>query len=110
MFTSINSDYLILLAGMSAVTFLPRWLPFLILGRKTIPDWLFQWLQLIPVAILSALLLPQVVTEGVPRNLNLMRPELLAAVPTFLFALKTRSLSGTVMTGMVFYWGLGRIG
>jgi branched-subunit amino acid transport protein len=32
--------------------------------------------------------------------------ELLAALPTLLFALKTRSLAGTVVVGMLCYWGL----
>lgn len=105
----VESEYLMLLAGMGAVTFLPRWLPFLVLGRKNIPQWLLQWLQFIPAAVLSALLLPALVTEGVPRNLNLLRPELLVAVPTFLFALKSRSLGGTVVVGMALYWGLGKM-
>jgi len=41
---------------------------------------------------------------------TLGKPELLAAVPTLLFALKTRSLAGTVMVGMLLYWGIGRFG
>jgi branched-subunit amino acid transport protein len=32
-----------------------------------------------------------------------MRPELWAALPTFLLAVKTRSLAGTVLAGMLFY-------
>lgn len=105
----INGDYLILLLGMGAVTFLPRWLPFILLSRRAVPEWLFQWLQLIPAAILSALLLPELMTEGIPRHLDFLRPELLAAIPTFLFALKTRSLGATVILGMALYWGIGKI-
>lgn len=102
-------DYLLLLLGMGAVTFLPRWLPFILLARRSIPAWLFQWLQLIPAAILSALLLPELITAGIPRQMDLSRPELLVAVPTFLFALKTRSLGGTVVVGMGLYWAIGKI-
>jgi branched-subunit amino acid transport protein len=104
----INADYLLLLLGMGAVTFLPRWLPFYLLSHRKVPDWLFQWLQLIPVAVLSALLLPALVTDGVPKRIDLLRPELLVALPTFLFALKTRSLGGTVVIGMGLYWAIGK--
>ncbi len=66
-----------------------------------------DWLDLIPAAVLSALVLPALVTTGEPRHLDLLRPELLVAVPTFLFALKTRSLGGSVVLGMGLYWLLG---
>ena len=50
------SDYLFLFSGMSFVTYLPRALPLLYLAHKQLPQWLIDWLSLIPVAILSALL------------------------------------------------------
>ena len=107
---SLNSgEYLLLLLGMGAVTFIPRWLPFLLLSRRKIPDWLYQWLELIPAAILSALLLPTLVTTGDPGKLDLLQPELLVALPTFLFAYKTRSLGGTVVVGMGLFWIIGKI-
>ncbi|HHO47817.1 MAG TPA: AzlD domain-containing protein, partial [Desulfobacteraceae bacterium] len=37
------------------------------------------------------------------------RLELLVAVPTFLFAIKTRSLGGTVLAGMLLYWLAGLV-
>jgi branched-subunit amino acid transport protein len=39
----------------------------------------------------------------------LWQPELLAAVPTFIFALKTRSLGGTVVVGMLLFWLTGKV-
>ena len=104
-----NHEYILLLLGMGAVTFLPRWLPFLLFSRNRVPDWLYQWLELIPVAILSALLLPELITHGEPRRLDLLQPGLLAAVPTLLSALKTRSLAATVIVGMTLYWAFGYI-
>ncbi len=104
-----NREYMILLLGMGMVTFLPRWLPLILLSRKSVPEWLYQWLELIPSAILSALLLPALMTHGTPRTLNLLRPELLVAFPTLLFALKTRSLGGTVVVGMGLYWAFSQI-
>lgn len=98
------SDYLLLFGGMGLVTYLPRALPLLYLAHKQLPQWLVDWLSLIPVAILSALLAPSLFTEATPRSLDVGKLELLAAIPTLIFALKTRSLGGTVLVGMLLYW------
>lgn len=101
------TNYLFLFAGMGAVTYLPRALPLLYLAHKKLPQWLIDWLSLIPVAILSALLAPTLFTDSMTRNLVLGKLELLVAIPTLIFALKTRSLGGTVLVGMLLYWLAG---
>jgi len=97
-------EYLFIIAAMGLVTYIPRWAPVFWLTRRPMPRWLVQWLELIPAAILSALLVPVLVTSGQPRQIDFGRPDLLVALPTFLFALKTRSLGGTVVFGMALYW------
>jgi len=99
-----SHDYLILMLLMGAVTYLPRMLPLVLLSRRQLPAWFAEWLELIPVAILSALLAPTLFAHSNPRVLSLGKPELIAAIPTLLFALKTRSLAGTVVIGMLCYW------
>jgi branched-subunit amino acid transport protein len=101
-----SRDYIVLILCMGAVTYLPRMLPLVILSRKRLPAWFSEWLELIPAAILSALLAPILFTSSAPRTFCLGKPELLAAVPTLLCALGTRSLAGTVIVGMLCYWGL----
>jgi branched-subunit amino acid transport protein len=105
----IDSRYLLLIACMGLVTFIPRWAPVFFLTRKPMPGWLVRWLELIPAAILSALLVPALILSGQPRTFDFARPDLFVAVPTFLFALKTRSLGGTVVFGMALYWMAGKI-
>jgi branched-subunit amino acid transport protein len=105
----VSSEYLAVILGMGLVTFLPRWLPLVYLTKRNLPAWLVEWLDLIPAAILSALLLPELVTGGAPRSLDLLRPELMAAVPTFLFAIFTKSLGGTVIVGMFLFWLAGKV-
>jgi len=90
--------------GMGLVTYLPRWFPLVFLSRRNLPVWLVEWLDLIPAAILSALLLPELLTRGTPRHMALWQPEVWVAVPTFIFALKTKSLGGTVVIGMALFW------
>lgn len=102
-------DYLLLFAGMGLVTYIPRWLPLIYLAHRRLPQWLIDWLSLIPVAILSALLAPILLTQADPRGLDLTKPELLIAIPTFLIAWKTKSLGGTVIAGMLLYWLAGMV-
>ena len=103
----INRDFLLLMLAMGAVTYLPRMLPLVVLSRRALPGWFAEWLELIPVAILSALIAPTLFAQSDPRLFTLGKVELLAAIPTLLCALKTRSLAGTVIVGMLSYWGLG---
>ncbi len=104
-----NRDFLLLMLAMGAVTYLPRMVPLVVLSRRALPTWLAEWLELIPAAILSALIVPTLFAQSNPRIFNLGKVELLAAVPTLLCAVKTRSLAGTVIVGMLCYWGLGLI-
>ena len=105
----VSSEYLAVILGMGLVTFLPRWLPLVYLTKRNLPSWLVEWLDLIPAAILSALLIPELVTTGAPRTLDLLQPELMVAVPVFLFSVFTKSLGGTVIIGMLLFWLAGKV-
>lgn len=102
-----TSEYLFLVLAMGTVTYLPRMLPLVVLSRQKLPAWFTEWLELIPVAILSALIAPTLFAASAPRTLALGKIELIVAIPTLLFALKTRSLAGTVLVGMGCYWAAG---
>jgi len=106
---TIQTGYLWIVIGMGLVTYLPRWFPLFFLARRNLPQWLIEWLDLIPAAILSALLVPELITVGTPRHLALWRPELWVALPTFVFALKTKSLGGTVVVGMTLFWAVQKV-
>jgi len=97
-------EYLYLLLGMGAVTYLPRMLPLVALAHRRLPQGVVDWLGYIPVAILSALVAPGLFSEGATRALVFGRLELLVALPTLFFAARTKSLGGTVMVGMGLYW------
>jgi branched-subunit amino acid transport protein len=100
----MRAEIFLIIIGMGIVTYLPRWFPLLLLSRRPLPHWLADWLDFIPAAILSALVLPSILTVGEPREIEWFRPELWVAFPTFCFAWKTRSLAGTVIVGMGLYW------
>ena len=101
-------DYLYLLLGMGLVTYIPRMLPLVALANRKLPQGVIDWLGLIPVSILSALVAPGLFADSASRSFAFGRLELLVAIPTLVFAVRTKSLGGTVVVGMVLYW-LGKM-
>jgi branched-subunit amino acid transport protein len=87
------------IAGMCAVTYVPRALPMLALASRSMPAIVIRWLSFIPTAVLSALLLPSLVLqEGA---VSVSHNEFFwAAIPAFVLAVLTRSFFGTVALGM----------
>lgn len=104
-----TADYVWLLAGMGAVTYLPRCLPLLALARRRLPNGAVEWLSLIAPALLAALLAPVLLVDVAARTVDPSRPELWVALPTLLCAWRTRSLGGTVAVGMGLYWLAGKL-
>ena len=92
----------IVIAGMALVTFLPRIIPILLLPGRKMPGIVERWLSLIAPAILSALLLPELLLErsGGMSSLSFCNLYLFAALPTFIVGWKTKSLFGAVVTGI----------
>lgn len=103
-------DYVLVLAGMGAVTYLPRCLPLLALAHRRLPAGVVEWLGLIAPAILAALLAPVLLVDPAARTLDLTRSELWVGLPVLLCAWRTRSLGGTVGLGMGLYWMVGKLG
>jgi len=89
------------LAGMSLVTYLPRLLPAWFLRGRELPPFVVAWLRYVPVAVLSALLLPSLLVQGGKFALAWNNLYLWAALPAIFVAWKTKSMFATVLTGMV---------
>jgi branched-subunit amino acid transport protein len=102
----MKDEMLWIILGMAVVTFLPRFLPLAFLTRWTIPEKLKPGLDYIPIAILSAIVFPILFSNG-EGKIGIQPQYLLAAIPTFIFTWKVKSLWGTVVLGMLVYWGLG---
>ena len=96
---------LLTMVGMLVVTYLPRVLPVWFFSERPLPPLVVAWLRYVPVAVLSAMLLPSLVL--VEDRVNLMPANLFfwAAIPTFILAWKTRSLFAAVLIGMVLVAG-----
>jgi branched-subunit amino acid transport protein len=101
-------EVLWLLLGMAIVTFLPRFLPMAFLTRRAIPEKMKIGLDYIPVAILSAIVFPLLFSPS-HGKVGFEPQLLLAALPVFIFAHRMKNLWGSVILGMLIYWGLGYI-
>ncbi|HYF95904.1 MAG TPA: AzlD domain-containing protein [Symbiobacteriaceae bacterium] len=89
-----------LFLGMALVTYLPRMAPLVVLSRLKLPPLLLRWLSFVPVAVLSALLAKELLVNGDHFEVSWSHPHLIAAVPAFVVAARTRSLMGTVLAGI----------
>jgi branched-subunit amino acid transport protein len=90
-----------IIAGMLAVTYLARLVPMLVLSRMEIPAAFRCWLQFVPVAVLSALLVPNVLLQNGHLALRFSNTYLLAAVPTLFVAARFKNIFLTVLCGII---------
>ncbi|NRD77876.1 AzlD domain-containing protein [Bacillus sp. BRMEA1] len=91
----------IIIIGMALVTFIPRVLPLMVLSRFKLPEWGTRWLSFIPISVMAALVGQEIFMHDGKIDFSFSNLEMLAAIPTFLMAVKTRSLLGTVVTGII---------
>ena len=97
-------DYYLLILGMAVVTYIPRMAPLMLLSSRSLNPLLMRWLEMVPPAVLAALLAPELLLRSAAGekilNLSMNNFFLLAALPTFVVGWITRSFFGTVAFGM----------
>ncbi|MCC5889009.1 MAG: AzlD domain-containing protein [Alkalibacterium sp.] len=92
---------IVLISGMALVTFLPRFLPLLLLSKKEISPSLSRWMSFIPVSIFAALVASDIFFWEESFNINpLDNIKLLPSVLVILIALKTKSLLWSMTAGV----------
>jgi len=94
-------NFLWIVIGMLAVTYLARLIPMLVLSRVEIPAGFRRWLEFVPVAVLAALLVPNVLLQNGNLALRLDNTYLLAAVPTVIVAARFKNIFLTVLCGII---------
>jgi branched-subunit amino acid transport protein len=94
----------LLIAGMTAVTFLPRYGVMALLGRVQLPEPVARALKFVPPAVLSAIILPSVLYKDDHLFLSPQNPYLIAGIVAGLVAWRSRSLLLTIVIGMVALW------
>jgi branched-subunit amino acid transport protein len=104
---TVTLTLLILLLALG--TYLMRLLPLTVLSRMTLPRPVLDWLSLVPGAVLAASLAQALLVRDERIVLAWDNIYLLATLPTFLVAWRTRSVLLTMLAGMAAYALLQRL-
>jgi branched-subunit amino acid transport protein len=94
----MNFWLIMLAAGL--LTFGTRLSFILLLDRLPFPAWFRRSLRFVPPAVLSAIILPELVSRGNGMDISLRNPQLLAGGLAILVAWRTKNVLLTILSGM----------
>ncbi|WP_285767087.1 AzlD domain-containing protein [Peribacillus sp. SI8-4] len=96
-------EVVLIILGAAIVTFIPRVVPLMVLSRVELPEWGMRWLNYVPISVMAALIGQEILVHDGKLTSITDNVQLLAAIPTFFIAIKTRSLLITVLSGVIFF-------
>ena len=96
----------VLIVGMGVVTYAIRVSLILLLGRLNVPPLVQRALRFVPPAVLSALIVPELLMPGGTVMFSLGNPRLLAGVLAGAVAWKSKNILLAIAVGMVALWTL----
>lgn len=102
----MRSDILLIILGMTVVTFLTRFGSLALFRLTGVPSWLEKWLKHVPVAILTALIVPSLVFPKGTIDLSFHNHYLLAGIIAAVTAYKTHNIIPTLSLGMLVMFSL----
>lgn len=100
---------LLALALGGALTFATRLSFISLLGQRETPPLLTRALRLVPSAVLSAIIFPEMLVRGGKIDLGLGNARLFAGAIAAALAWRTRNVPITIAAGMVTLWTLERL-
>ncbi|MBN1427738.1 MAG: AzlD domain-containing protein [Anaerolineae bacterium] len=93
----------ILIVGMVAATFLVRYPVLALLGKVSMPEPVLRALRYVPPAVLTAIIVPEVLMPGGQIKIA-NNAYLIAAIVAMLISWRTKSLLLTIILGMATLW------
>lgn len=99
-----NSHLALTILGMGLITFAIRLSLFLLPERVMLPPWLLRALRYVPAAVLSAIILPELLLPGGVLSISLGNERLLAGLVAIVVAWRSRNVFLTVAAGMIILW------
>lgn len=92
------------IVGMGLITFALRLSLFLLPERVNLPPWLLQSLRYVPAAVLSAIILPEMLMSNGMLDVSLSNDRLLAGIVAIVVAWRVRNVFVVVAAGMIILW------
>ena len=102
---SVDLTVLLVILGCALVTVIPRIAPFILVKNVELPQPVIKWLSFIPLCILTALVADSVIIQE-QSELNIDWDALAVIIPTTVIAIWTKSLSITVLAGIILMAGV----
>ena len=96
----MNIELILMIIGCALVTAVPRVIPLMYLSVEHLPKASLQWLSFVPVAIMGALLFPDIFIKENRLFIHFENTYLLAAIPSLMVAWWTKSFFGTIACAM----------
>ncbi|MEP7358940.1 MAG: AzlD domain-containing protein [Anaerolineales bacterium] len=94
----------LIILGMGIVTYAIRLSLIGAVKQLTLPPLVMRGLRFVPPAVLSAIILPEVLQPAGHIDITLANPRLLAGIIAALVAWRTRNVVATVVVGLVVVW------
>lgn len=101
-----TAQFWLLIVLLAAGTWAMRSLPIMLHGRVPHPPWLTRLLRHVPVAALTALVVPAALYVHVGDEYSMAPARSLAAVTALFVALRTKNTLATLAAGMIALWVL----
>ena len=102
-----------IICGMAVTNYVLRAVPFVALSHIEMPGWAKRWLDFVPVSVMAALVMSEVIRPGGAWLVPWHNPYLWAAIGTGFVFWKWRSLIGATIIGLLLFlalrWALGSL-
>jgi branched-subunit amino acid transport protein len=96
----------LMLLVIGAITYTIRLSCIGLLGQRDMPALLLKALRFVPIAVLPAIILPQLFLRNNTLALSIQNPRWIAGILAGLVAWRTRNVLLTIAVGMVALWVL----
>ena len=90
-----------LIAGMAVLTFVPRYIPFGLAGKVTIPPLMSQALSYVPIAVLTVIIVQTTLIRDGEMMFTFQNHHLIAAIVAFFVSLITKHQFLAIGLGLV---------
>ncbi len=101
----MSKSEIVIVVGMSLVTFLTRYLPLVWAGRVELPERLLAALRFVPIAVLTAIIAPALLMPRGTLDLGPANAYLPAGIAAVVVSRLTGRLLPTILCGLLVFFG-----
>ena len=96
----------LIMIALAIGTFLIRVSFIMLLSNRNVPPQILRALRFVPASVLSALVIPQILTRNHSISISLANPQMVAGIIAAVVAWRTSNVLYTILSGMIVLWVL----